>query len=138
MRSSHVRFLSLAVLGLAIAQPANAQSRREPSEKVDTEAVNKIKEEGLKKSQVMETISFLTDVHGPRLTNSPQLRNAAEWTKGRLTKWGLENVHVEADALLDHSETNAPGANDSDGLSGDFVSQEWKIGMPCTPLLVAY
>lgn len=95
MRSSLVRFLALAILGLAIAQPAFAQRSREPAENVDTEVINKIKEEGLKKSQAMETISFLTDVHGPRLTNSPQLRNAAEWTKGRLTKWGLENVHLE-------------------------------------------
>src|SRR6185369_9586554 len=95
MRSSLLRFLSVTILGLAIAQPALGQRTREQAEKVDTEVVNKIKEEGLKKSQVMETISFLTDVHGPRLTNSPQLRNAAEWTKGRLTKWGLENVHLE-------------------------------------------
>jgi carboxypeptidase Q len=95
MRSSLAPFLAVVVLGLGIAQPALAQRSREPAEKVDTEVVNKIKEEGLKKSQVMETISFLTDVHGPRLTNSPQLRTAAEWTKGRLTKWGLENVHLE-------------------------------------------
>src|SRR3954452_7124428 len=95
MRSSLAPFLAVVVLGLGIAQPALAQRYREPAEKVDTEVVNKIKEEGLKKSQVMETISFLTDVHGPRLTNSPQLRRAAEWTKGRLTKWGVENVHLE-------------------------------------------
>jgi hypothetical protein len=95
MRSSLSRIQTLAILGLAIAQPAFAQRTREPAEKVDTEVVNKIKEEGQKKSQVMETISFLTDVHGPRLTNSPQLKNAAEWTKGRLNKWGLENVHLE-------------------------------------------
>src|SRR5215470_553821 len=95
MRSSLPRLFTLAILGLAIALPAFAQRTREPAEKVDTEVVNKIKEEGQKKSQVMETISFLTDVHGPRLTNSPQLKNAAEWTKGRLTKWGLENVHLE-------------------------------------------
>jgi hypothetical protein len=95
MRSPLTRIQTLAILGLAIAQPAFAQRTREPAEKVDTDVVNKIKEEGQKKSQVMETISFLTDVHGPRLTNSPQLKNAAEWTKGRLTKWGLENVHLE-------------------------------------------
>jgi carboxypeptidase Q len=68
---------------------------RTTRERVDTDVINKIKEEGLKKSKVMETISFLTDVHGPRLTASPQTRAAAEWTQGRLKEWGLENVHLE-------------------------------------------
>src|SRR5438093_10021797 len=92
MRIHLVIGLTLVALGLGLQTPGSAQA---PRERVDTEVINKIKEEGLKKSKVMETISFLTDVHGPRLTNSPQLRNAAEWTKGRLTKWGLENVHLE-------------------------------------------
>src|SRR5687767_10248179 len=78
----------VALLAFAQAPVLLAQA---PQEKVDTQIIDKIKEEGLKHSQVMETISFLTDVHGPRLTASPQTRAAAEWTKERLTKWGLEN-----------------------------------------------
>lgn len=65
-------------------------------EKVDHDIVAKINDEGLKRSQVMETISFLTDVHGPRLTGSPLTRAAGEWTKSRLTQWGLANVHFES------------------------------------------
>jgi carboxypeptidase Q len=84
--------VGLVLFCLSAQRSALAQS---PREKVDTEVINKIKEEGLKKSQVMETISYLTDVHGPRLTASPRTRAAAEWTKGRLSKWGLENVHLE-------------------------------------------
>jgi carboxypeptidase Q len=67
-----------------------------PVEKVDMEVVAKIREEGLKRSQVMETISFLTDVHGPRLTASPQIRIAGEWTKNKLAEWKLANPHLEA------------------------------------------
>ena len=74
MRSTTIStvFFGLIVL---VAVPSQAQSPTPaPRERVDTEVVNKIKEEGLKKSKVMETISYLTDVHGPRLTASPQIR----------------------------------------------------------------
>src|SRR5262245_33944786 len=84
--------LLVVAAGLAGGVPSLAQT---PRERVDTEVINKIKEEGLKNSKVMETISFLTDVHGPRLTASPQMRTAGEWTKGRLKEWGLESVHLE-------------------------------------------
>ena len=66
-----------------------------PAEKVDLDVVAKIKEEGLSRSQVMETLSYLTDVYGPRLTGSPNIRAASEWTVKRLGEWGLENAHLE-------------------------------------------
>jgi hypothetical protein len=81
--------VSLVIL---VASPSHGQT---PRERVDQEVINKIKEEGLKRSQVMETISYLTDVYGPRLTASPRTRAAAEWTERTLAKWGLENVHLE-------------------------------------------
>ncbi|HEY6402545.1 MAG TPA: M20/M25/M40 family metallo-hydrolase, partial [Blastocatellia bacterium] len=65
-------------------------------EKVDLEMMKKIREEGTERSQVMETLSWLTDVHGPRLTNSPQYKRASEWAKGKLTEWGLQNATLEA------------------------------------------
>jgi carboxypeptidase Q len=65
-------------------------------EKVDLDMMKKIREEGTQRSQVMETLSWLTDVHGPRLTNSPQYKRASEWAKGRLTEWGLQNATLEA------------------------------------------
>jgi carboxypeptidase Q len=64
-------------------------------ERVDLDAIYKIKDEGFQRSQVMETVSYLTDVHGPRLTNSPQIRKAAEWAMSRLTEWGITNVRQE-------------------------------------------
>jgi hypothetical protein len=65
-------------------------------EKVDLDAIYRIKDEGLNRSQVMETLSYLTDVHGPRLTNSPGMHAAAQWTRERLAKYGLEQVAFEA------------------------------------------
>jgi len=60
------------------------------------EVVDKIKDEGTKRSQVMQTLSYLTDVIGGRLTNSPQMKRANEWTRDTMTKWGLQNAKLEA------------------------------------------
>ena len=51
------------------------------TEKVDLDAVYRIKEEGLtlQRSKVMEIESYLTDIYGPRLTGSPNIREAADW-----------------------------------------------------------
>ena len=54
----------------------------------------RIKDEGLQRSQVMDTLWYLTDVHGPRLTNSPAIRAAAAWAEGRLRDWGVSNVRA--------------------------------------------
>lgn len=65
------------------------------NESVNTEIVDKIKQEGMERSKVMETISYLTDVSGPRLTGAPETRVAGEWAKKRLEEYGLENAHLE-------------------------------------------
>jgi hypothetical protein len=59
--------------------PAVAPTGTVASERVDLDAVYKIKDEGLQRSQVMDTLWYLTDVYGPRLTNSPNIRAAAAW-----------------------------------------------------------
>ncbi len=58
--------------------------------------IERIKDEGLNRSQVMQTLGYLTEVIGPRLTASPALKRANEWTRDRLTAWGLQNAHLEA------------------------------------------
>jgi hypothetical protein len=63
---------------------------------VETSVLDQIKEEGLKRSQVMQTLSYLCDVIGPRLTASPGMRRANEWTRQKLSEWGLEDAHLEA------------------------------------------
>ena len=60
------------------------------------ETIDKIKEEGLKNSQVMQTISYLTDVIGPRLTSSTGMKRANEWTRDQMAKWGMQNAKLEA------------------------------------------
>jgi hypothetical protein len=63
--------------------------------KAKTDPIDRIKDEALEKSQVMATLSYLTDVIGPRLTASPAMKRANEWTRDRLAGWGLENAHIE-------------------------------------------
>jgi hypothetical protein len=57
--------------------------------------VQRIRDEGTNRSQVMQTLSYLTNVIGPRLTGSPGMRRANEWTRDTLAKWGLVNAHAE-------------------------------------------
>jgi hypothetical protein len=55
----------------------------------------KIREEGTARSQVMQTLAYMSDVIGPRLTGSPGLKRANEWTRDTMAKWGLQNAHLE-------------------------------------------
>lgn len=74
--------------------PLRAQ---QPTPAVDpNDPIARIKDEGMNRSQVMQTLSYLSDVIGPRLTASPNLKRANEWTRDKLTSWGLENAHLEA------------------------------------------
>jgi carboxypeptidase Q len=74
---------------------ASVLTLAQSSEQVDLDAVTRIKAEGFERSQVMDVAWWLTEVHGPRLTNSPQMRAAADWTVRKLTEWGLANVKQE-------------------------------------------
>lgn len=77
--------LCLGVSGVAIAQ-----------EPVDLDMVSRIRQEAFHRSQVMDTLTHLTETIGPRLTNSPQMAQANAWTRSQFTDWGLANVHDEA------------------------------------------
>ena len=80
--------LVITITAASVAQPV--------PEKVDTAAIAKIRDEGLHRSKVMETLSYLTDVYGPRLTGSPEFKEAAEWAKKEFEKGGLTNVAIES------------------------------------------
>ena len=82
----------LPIIGAALLVTGVLAQAIEP---VDLDAVTRIKAEGFERSQVMEVAWWLTEVHGPRLTNSPQMRAAADWTVKKLTEWGLANVKQE-------------------------------------------
>jgi carboxypeptidase Q len=81
--------VSLAMCLVSALQVASAQ------DKVDLNLVNKLRDEGINRSKVMETMAVLTDEIGPRLTGSPGLKKAGEWTRSKLTEWGLQNSHTE-------------------------------------------
>src|SRR5277367_4390896 len=84
-----VLVLLLAVVPLRAQSPTVSQS--------ELAAIHQIREEGFdpKTSKVMEIISYLSDVHGPRLTNSPNIKEAAKWTTETMNEWKLTNVHLE-------------------------------------------
>lgn len=90
------RYTSIFLAILITSLSGVAISAQGPQEKFDQDAINKIKEEGMKRSQVMDTLSYLTDVPGARLTGSPNIKAAQEWAKQKLASWGLQNAHLEA------------------------------------------
>ena len=64
-------------------------------EKIDQDIQWKIRREATENSQILRTLHFLTDVYGPRLTGSPNLKAAQEWVVQETTRWGLKNAHLE-------------------------------------------
>ncbi len=89
-----LRFLStLALLAAsqlaaapAVAAQATAQAAAQAADRIDYAMLSRIREEGLQRSQVMDLVSWIADVHGPRLTGSPGFKEAGDWAvlPGRL------------------------------------------------------
>jgi carboxypeptidase Q len=65
-------------------------------ERVDFDMVTKIRDEEFHRSQVMDIASELMDRIGPRLTGSPQMKAANDWTRSKFSEWGLANAHLES------------------------------------------
>ena len=93
MRTSRsaIRLLLIAGVITLVVAALGAQSH----EKTDTAGLARIRDEGLNRSQVMDHLWWLSEVHGPRLTGSPALARASEWVMKRVADWGLVNVHQE-------------------------------------------
>jgi hypothetical protein len=89
MRRMKRPFFLAALMCLAVALPS-AQS-----EKLDYAMLGRIRDEGLSRSQVMDHISWLSDVYGPRMTGTPGIQRASEWAMKKFGEWGLANVHQE-------------------------------------------
>lgn len=85
------RMFTVILMGAFIAMPA-----LQAQEPIDYDMVMKIKNEGLSNSHVMEYLFQLTDVLGPRLTNSPSYTKAAEWVRDELKSTGLVNAKLES------------------------------------------
>ncbi|MDQ3069506.1 MAG: M20/M25/M40 family metallo-hydrolase [Acidobacteriota bacterium] len=83
--------LALSALVLAVTAGLSAQV----PEPVDLAAIQKIRAEGLERSQVMDHLWALTDLYGPRLTGSPGFEQAGDWAVARLREWGVQNARKE-------------------------------------------
>lgn len=107
---ARARLAGAALLAAAVARSAAAQrpvveavrpaaertaDAAAGRERVDTAALARLEATASANSQVMELMSWLTDVHGARLTGSPQARAAAEWAMATMRGWGLQNVALE-------------------------------------------
>jgi carboxypeptidase Q len=113
------RLISLfAVFSLAAALHCSAQ------EKVDLETISKIRYEGFHNSKIMEIASGLMDQIGPRLTGSPNMKKANEWTRDKLKDFGLVNSHLE------------PWEPFGRGWSNDYVNV--RMVSPDIATLIAY
>lgn len=84
--------VSVIAATILVATPALAQDTRWF---VDREMVAKIREEGLQRSELPNTFSYMTDVIGARLTNSVDMDRAQEWVLGEMSRIGLANPHRE-------------------------------------------
>jgi hypothetical protein len=82
------RAVATAIVALVISIPLFAE------EAVDLTVVHRIRQEALQNSKVMDHLFYLTDVSGPRLTNSPGFFAAADWVVKQLGEWGI-SAHQE-------------------------------------------
>jgi carboxypeptidase Q len=61
----------------------------------DLATIARIKQEALTRSQVMDHVTWMSDVYGPRVTGTPNYQRAADWATKRMQEWGLSNVRQE-------------------------------------------
>ena len=81
---------TLALLSLCAGSlPAQAP------EPVDLAVLSQIKDQAFNHSQAMDQLYYLSEIYGPRVTNSANHRAAAQWTMERMRSYGMQNVHLE-------------------------------------------
>ena len=86
-----MRLIRNILFSFLLAVPVTLFAQTEP---VDLDMVHRIRQEGLKNSQIRDLSFHLTDVVGPRLSGSTGLSNAYRWTSEKMKEWGLSNVEV--------------------------------------------
>lgn len=88
-------FSVVLICALALGSPLSIANAQSNAEQLDYPMLARIRDEGLQRSQVMEHISWLSDVYGPRLTGSPAIKQASQWAQKKFKEWGLANIHEE-------------------------------------------
>lgn len=83
------RAATVALFLICLIAIAGAQAR------LDLTTIGAIRQEAMQRSQIMDHIWWLSEVHGPRVTGTPALAAASDWAMKKLTEWGLANVHQE-------------------------------------------
>jgi hypothetical protein len=83
--------IALLLLQCVLLQNAAFAQTTQPANDINAQ----IRKEAMEKSQIMRTIHYFSDVYGPRLTGSPNLKAAGEWAVKQMTAWGMENAALE-------------------------------------------
>jgi hypothetical protein len=107
-----LRFIFVLFLGLGVSAPhaiaadkANAaaasttnscEAPQPDRETLDLGMYQRIRDEGLYHSHIMEYASALTDGIGPRLTGSPNMAKANAWTRDQFAAMGCSDAHLES------------------------------------------
>src|SRR5713226_3332868 len=89
-----VIFVFAAILVLTVVRAGSARTAADEASAFaaeDAQILSEIRDH----SQEMENLEYLSDEIGPRLTGSPQLKQANEWTAAKFREYGLTNVHLE-------------------------------------------
>jgi len=80
---------AIAVLLFSLPSPAQTVQQ------LDYATIAKIRDEGMKRSEVMDHIGWLSDVYGPRVTGTPSIQQASRWIMRKFEEWELSNIHQE-------------------------------------------
>ena len=97
-RCNLIVLILMLMLGWAnsAAQPTQSIANDNPASiSVDWKIVARIREEGLQRSQLSNTLSYMTDVLGARLTNSLDMKRAQRWVINEMKRIGLVNTEIE-------------------------------------------
>ena len=114
------------ILPLLLLFPAFASAQTDPK------TIDAIVEEGKNHSQVMKHLDYLTHKIGHRLTSSPQLDKAYEWTQKQFKAFGCKNVHLEEwgeyAVGFDRGKKQVGRMTSPDKLDFEFTSPSWTPG----------
>ena len=85
--------VGLSTIVVSAAPPYFAQEGAQ--ERIDADINARIRKEAQGNSKILRTLHYLTDVYGPRLTGSPNLKAAGEWAIKEMASWGFANGRLE-------------------------------------------
>jgi hypothetical protein len=122
----------LAILLLLIAAPVFAQVPPE-ADKAKLTLDQRILDDAKKGSELLRNLTYLSDIIGPRLTGSANLKRATEWGAGKMKEYGLENVHLEGWTIPEgwqRGHAHARLIDPDNGRTLSIASMGWAPGTP--------